>query len=523
VNWWDLLGWTLNIFAAYYGLLAVITMFLVLVAVWAGWARNSSLRVDVSTVIEKSPLAPGVGIIVPAHNEEATICACVESFLRLRYPNFEVVVVNDGSKDGTIQSLHTGFDLVEVPPSFDLPLETKTVKAIYRSRVMPNLLVIDKENGGKSDAINVGVNHTTMDLICVVDADSLIESDALLRIVEPFAMKPELTLAGGGSIRIANGITFDGGEPTEVHLPSERVPRYQVLEYLRSFMLARLPFGRMNASVIISGAFGLFRRKEMLEVDGYDTNTIGEDAELSVRMQRHMKEQDLAYEISFVPDAVCWTECPPNNSVLSRQRARWHQGLCEFLWRHRTMLARPKYGIVGMFGLMFYLLFECLGPAVELIASLLAIFLWIIGYINTPMLILLTIGSILLGLAQSFGALMIDGLYFRRIPRLGQMLRLGAESLLEMVSYRWMTLKWRLKGGIAWMKGTHSWGAMERAGLATAGGAAARRHGPARAAAGASATRAALQIAAALEVEAAERRGTVFPAGAELQHASRAA
>ncbi len=521
MNWWDILGWVLNVFAAYYGLLAVITMFLVIVAAWAGWARNSALRVDVGSVLENSPLAPGVGIIVPAHNEEATICACVESFLRLRYPNFEVVVVNDGSKDGTIQALHTGFDLVEVPPSHDLPLATKPVKAIYRSRVMPNLLVIDKENGGKSDAINVGVNHTMMELICVVDADSLIESDALLRIVEPFAMNPGSTIAGGGSIRIANGITFDGGEPTHVNLPKERVPRYQVLEYLRSFMLARLPFGRMNASVIISGAFGLFRRKEMLEVDGYDTNTIGEDAELSVRMQRHMKEQGLDYEIAFVPDAVCWTECPPSTKVLSRQRARWHQGLCEFLWRHRKMMARPKYGIVGMFGLMFYLLFECLGPGVELVASIIAVFLWLIDYINTPMLILLTVGSILLGLVQSFGALMIDGLYFRRIPRLGQMLRLGAESLIEMVSYRWMTLWWRLKGGVQWMKGTHSWGTMERAGLATAAGAAAagRRLGPARSLAGAGAARAALEIAAALEEEAFAG-GVTIPGTQSIQRAA---
>ena len=501
MNWWQFLGWIQGALAAYYGVLALITVGLVTIAIAAGWRRSRQLTIDIGATMHKSPLAPGVSIIVPAYNEEATICACVESFLTLRYPRFEVVVVNDGSKDDTVGSMHSGFDLVEVPANNDLALATKPVRAVYRSRVMDNLTVIDKENGGKSDAINVGVNHSTMELICVVDADSLIESDSLLRIIEPFAMEPDRVLAAGGSIRIANECKFDGGEAIEVNLPKARIPRYQVLEYLRSFMLARLPFGRMHASVIISGAFGVFRRKELLEVGGYDTSTIGEDAELSVRMQRHMIEQDLAYDIAFVPDAVCWTECPPSTRVLARQRARWHQGLSEFLWRHRKMVGRPRFGVLGIFGLLYYFLFECLGPIVEILAVTMALFLFSIDYINEQMFFLLTLGSVFLGLIQSFAALMIDALWFRRIPRLGQMLRLGAESLLEMVSYRWMTQWWRLKGQIAWFRGKHSWGDMQRAGLSTAGGAAAGREaGTPLSLSGAGATLAALEIAASLEV-----------------------
>ncbi len=500
MNWWQLLGWIQNALAAYYGVLALITVVLVSIAISAGWRRSRQLTVDIGAAIHTSPLAPGVSIIVPAYNEEATICACVESFLSLRYPRFEVVVVNDGSKDDTVGSMHSGFDLVEVPPNHDLALVTKPIRAVYRSRVMDNLTVIDKENGGKSDAINVGVNHSSMELICVVDADSLIESDSLLRIIEPFAMDPDKVLAAGGSIRIANECKFDGGQAIEVNLPKDRIPRYQVLEYLRSFMLARLPLGRVHASVIISGAFGVFRRKELLEVGGYDTGTIGEDAELSVRMQRHMLEQGIDYDIAFVPDAVCWTECPPSTRILARQRARWHQGLSEFLWRHRKMVGRPRFGVLGSFSLVYYFLFECLGPIVEIIAVTMAIFLFSIDYINEQMFLLLTLGSVCLGLIQSFGALMIDALWFRRIPRLRQMLRLGAESLLEMVSYRWMAQWWRLKGQVSWFQRKHSWGAMERAGLSTGGAGGARRpSGTPLSLAGSGATQAALEIAASLE------------------------
>lgn len=458
--------WMLLVCAAYFGALGAVTILFVLIGFWSARRRGHELDLDVKGTLNGSPLAPGVSIVVPAYNEEATICSCVEAFVGLQYPRFEVVVVNDGSKDRTVDELRRVFDLVELPRNPDEPLATKPIRSVYRSRVIPELVVIDKENGGKSDAINVGINYSRMDLVCVVDADSLIESDSLLRIVEPFAMDPR-TIAAGGSIRIANNTSFERGQPLEVRLPKQMVPRIQVLEYLRSFMLSRLPFARVHASVIISGAFGLFRRDILLEIDGYDTTTIGEDAELSVRMQRYMREAGRPYDVAFVPDAICWTECPISLKVLGRQRVRWHQGLCEFLWRHKRCLFNPRFGRLGMIGLPFYFVFELLGPLLELASTALMVYLFATGRVNEGVFGIFMLASVLLGLIQSFSALLIDGRWFRRIPAWRQMLRLGTESLLEMVWYRQLTLYWRIKGTIAWMRGKHTWGAMERAGLAT--------------------------------------------------------
>src|SRR5690349_14206353 len=306
-----------------------------------------------------SPAAPRISILAPAYNEEATIEDSVRSLLALFYANLEIVVINDGSKDKTIGVLERVFELVPIPSVLEPQVEAKPLRQLYRSRTHPNLVVADKVNGGKADALNVGLNLASGDLVCAIDADTLIEPDALQRMVRPFLASQSI-VAAGGTIRVANGCTIRRGRILQMRAPRHALAGFQVVEYLRAFLFGRVGWNRMGGNLIISGAFGLFHRDHLLAVGGYDATSIVEDLDLVVRLHRYLRRRKERYEIPFIPDPVAWTEVPESLAVLARQRGRWQRGLVAAMWQYRGMLFNPRYGRVGLIAVPFYALGEML-------------------------------------------------------------------------------------------------------------------------------------------------------------------
>ena len=407
---------------------------------------------------------PPITLVAPAFNEEPTCVESVRSLLTLKYGDFEILFVNDGSKDGTLARMIESFDL---EPTFRLPtgnITTKPVRGVYRSRSHPKLWMIDKENGGKADTLNAGLNYCRTPLFCGMDADSLLEREALTRIVRPF-VEDARTVAAGGIIRIVNGCTVNEGTVTNVRLPSEMVPRLQVLEYLRAFLAGRMGWHEMEATLIISGAFGVFRRDLVVEVGGYATDTVGEDMELVVRLHRLCREKKIPYTIGFVPDPVAWTECPATLKVLGRQRDRWQRGLIETLWRHRTMLFNPKYGRVGMLAYPYFVFLEMLAPVVETFGYFTFLAAWLLGRLSAPFATAFFGLSIGLGIGLSFTAVALEEVGFRRYPRRRDLYTLIWVAVVENFGYRQLTMWWRLRGTFNVLRKTKSWGRMDRQGF----------------------------------------------------------
>jgi cellulose synthase/poly-beta-1,6-N-acetylglucosamine synthase-like glycosyltransferase len=317
-----------------------------------------------------SPLTPAVSVLLPAFNEEAGIVESVRSLLRLRYPRLEIVVVSDGSTDATLERLRGAFDLVPVRKALRHDVATKPVRAAYVSRRHPEILVLDKENGGKADALNAATLAASHAFVCAVDADAVLEEDALLRAAQPLIDDPDRVVATGGIVRLANGCRIEHGQVLSIGLPRSRLAMFQVVEYFRAFLVGRVGWSRLRSLLIISGAFGVFRRDVVEAVGGWWPDTVGEDAELVVRMHRYLRERGEDYRIAFVPDPVCWTEVPETLRTLSRQRRRWQRGLAEALWRHRVMLANPRYGPIGLAAFPYFVVFELLGPLIELLGYL---------------------------------------------------------------------------------------------------------------------------------------------------------
>ncbi len=408
--------------------------------------------------------SPPITLFAPAYNEEATCVHSIRSLLTLQYADYEIIVINDGSKDATMQTL---IDAFELKAAHRYPIEnvpTKTVKQIYWSAIHPNLWVIDKVNGGKADALNCGLNYCSTPYFCAMDADSLLEPDALSRIIRPF-LEDERTIAAGGIIRIVNGCEVNGGMVTKIGLPEKLLPRLQVLEYLRAFLAGRMGWDALQATLIISGAFGIFRRSIVAEVGGYSIGTVGEDMELVVRLHRHCLENKIPYRISFVPDPVAWTECPEQRKILGRQRERWQRGLVQVLTRHRKMLMNPRYGRIGLLAYPFFFFLEMLGPIVEFSGYILFIVALIFGSVTISYAVAFLMIAILLGVALSIAAVGLEELSFHRYPTTRDVLHLFWLAVIESFGYRQMLTYYRLKGIIFAMRGVKSWGVMERQGF----------------------------------------------------------
>jgi cellulose synthase/poly-beta-1,6-N-acetylglucosamine synthase-like glycosyltransferase len=407
-------------------------------------------------------LYPPISVLVPAHNEEATIVASVQSILQLRYSDFEVIVIDDGSRDSTRDQLIETFDLRQVSATRDPRLPTAPVRAVYRSPRHPNLVLVEKERGGKSDALNAGINHARMPLFCAIDADSVLQHDSLARIARPF-LDDSRTIAVGGSVRLANGCRVSGGYLESVGIPAKLLPRIQIVEYLRAFLFARLGWSPLNALLIVSGAFGLFRTAVVVGVGGYRKSTIGEDMDLVVRLHRHCRKLRRPYRIAFVPDPVCWTEAPETLRTLRHQRRRWQQGLLESLWSNRRLLLHPRGGTAGWLAFPSAVLFEAVGPVLEIAGYLALVACWLAGAVSGTSFVAYLVAAIGLGLFLSVSALLLEEVAFHRFSRPRDLGSLVAAAVLENMGYRQLTTLWQLEGLARWLLSRpHKWGDMNR-------------------------------------------------------------
>lgn len=461
----DVVAWPILIY-----FLLINTSYLLLVVTATVDFRATRRRRRHAGRIERlgSLTAPGVSVVVPAYNEEAGVVEATRSLLALRYHRHEVIVVSDGSEDGTLRVLTEAFDLIRADREIPYLIPTRQVPAaVYVPRDgYTRLTVIDKANSGRSDSVNVGINAAVEDLVICMDADSVLDPDALLIVTEPFADDPLRTAATGGVVRVANGCTIRDGRILDVRMPRNLLARIQTLEYLRSFFLGRSGWSRLRALILISGAFGCFRRDLLVEVGGLDPDSIGEDFELVMRIHRLLRERRQDYQVTFVPEPVCWTEVPETLAVLGKQRARWHRGLWETLVKHKVMFANPRYGRAGVLAVPYYWFFELLAPLIEAVGLVLIVTGFALGLVDPTMFWLFLAVAYGYAIVVALAATAVDEVYFARYDRFGSMVWLMLAAVLENVGYRQITVFWRLRGWWQSLRGSEQqWGVMTRRGL----------------------------------------------------------
>jgi len=410
-----------------------------------------------------SPIAPRITVIAPAYDEQETVVASITSLMTLSYPALEVVVVNDGSSDATLERLVQEFDLVPMPVVYRKRVDTRDVRGVYRSRREPNLLVVDKDNGGKADALNAGLNVCSGDLVCAIDADTIVEDDALLRMVRPFIDRTDC-LAVGGTIRVVNGSQVQHGRVVAPRTPRTWLAGIQYVEYLRAFLFGRLGWNSLGGNLIISGAFGLFQKESVLVAGGYLHGTVGEDMELVARL-RATSPRGAPSVVQFVPDPVAWTEAPETLGVLGRQRDRWHRGLSDVLWRYRGSILDPRKGRLGMVVYPYFLFVELLAPVIEAFGLLYMGGRLLLGIADLEFVVAFVVLTYVWGLTLSLWAIALDGIAFPRGHQRRDQLLLILWAVAEQIGFRQLTIVWRLRGMRKYLQGSTEWGAMTRKGF----------------------------------------------------------
>lgn len=419
-------------------------------------------------LLASSPHAPSVSILAPAYNEGATIIENVRSLLSLYYSTLEVIVINDGSKDDCLQKLIDGYDLEKVDFHVQYKVASKEVRGVYRSRkaVYKRLVVVDKVNGGKADALNVGINVSRYDYIVCIDVDCILEQDALLKMMKPFLEETRSkTIASGGVVRIANSCEIKDGKLEKIHLPENYWARMQSLEYIRAFIIGRMAWARINGLLLISGAFGAFDKQIAIEAGGYDHNTVGEDMELVVRMRRYMEERRLPYNVTYIPDPLCWTEAPVSSKILGRQRNRWTRGTIETLKMHKVMFLNPKYNIMGMLSYPFWFFFEMLAPLIEFFGMIVFNLMSITGHINWHTFLALLAFIVSFGYMFSAFAAYMEVSTFNMYRRRVEMMKLLLTALTEPFFFHPFIVWSAIKGYFDLLRKKNSWGEMTRAGF----------------------------------------------------------
>lgn len=423
---------------------------------------------DLSKVMA-SPLAPSITIIAPAYNEGMTIVENIRSLLSLKYVNYEVMVVNDGSKDDTLQKMIDAYDLVQTKMDMDLQGKTKPIRGIYKSNIpsFAKLTVIDKENGGKSDALNTGVQLSDSRYVGCIDVDCLLLPDALLHVVKAFSQRSEKrVIAVGGVIRVANSCVISGGQLEEINLPKNWLAKFQLLEYTRSFLLGRMAWGRIDSLLIISGAFGFFDREIANAIGGYDTGTVGEDMEIVFRMRRYMHEKNLPYTVEYIPDPLCWTEVPEDLSVFVKQRDRWSRGNIETLKKHKDMFLNPKYGRLGLLSYPYWFFYEWLAPILEFLGFFSIVLFYFMGILNWKFFIAITFCIYSYSVMFSLYAVLWDTYSYKQYTKPKDIITLVLCALMEPVAFHPLVVWSSVKGNYKKMFNIQSgWGAMTRKGF----------------------------------------------------------
>ncbi|RED26850.1 cellulose synthase/poly-beta-1,6-N-acetylglucosamine synthase-like glycosyltransferase [Flavobacterium cutihirudinis] len=427
--------------------------------------RNSFIDYE---VLLSSEFAPKLSLIAPAYNEGFTIEENVKSLLSLNYNNYQVIVVNDGSKDNSMEILAKTYDLVLTDLIIDAKIETKEIKGVYKSRnaAYKKLIVVDKENGGKADALNVGLNIAEHPYVVCIDVDCILDKDSLLKLAKPFLESHEKRIiATGGVVRIANQCVIKNGRLIEVNVPNVMLSRIQVLEYLRAFLLGRMAWGRLDGLLLISGAFGAFDKEIAILSGGYSTKTVGEDMELIVRMRRYMLERKLSYTVSYIPDPLCWTEAPEDFKIFKKQRSRWMRGTIETLSIHRKMFLNPKYKLLGMLSVPYWTLFEFLAPAIEFIGLVITVLFIIFGLINWHFFFLLALFVYTFAILFSVIALFSEEKTYHKYPKQTDFFKLLMAAFIEPLYFHPLAVYAALVGYKEKIMGTKGWGEMTRKGF----------------------------------------------------------
>lgn len=442
----------------------------VILAIFSARALNFYLRKNKFISYEallSSPNSPSVSLIAPAYNEEKTIVENIRSLLSLHYNNIEVIIVNDGSKDNSLQTMIDAYQLEKVNFAINQQIPGKPIRGVYKAKnpAYSKLIVVDKENGGKADALNAGINISNHDLITCIDVDCIIEQDSILKMVKPFIEEETRVIACGGVVRIANSCEIEDGRLIKVHVPTDMIARFQVIEYLRAFLMGRMAWAKINGLLLISGAMGMFDKRIAIACGGYDHQTVGEDMELVVRMRRYMAERNLKYQVTYVPDPLCWTEAPSDYKVLGRQRGRWMRGTMETLWTHRRMLLNPKYGVIGLLSYPYWLVFEWLAPIIEFLGLVYFGYLVATGFNTWHIFVFLLLAVYAFAILMSFLAFFYEEHTYQQYTGKRDTLKLMVAALIEPFVFHPRSAWWGFKGNIDKIRGVKSWGEMTRSGF----------------------------------------------------------
>lgn len=453
-----------NIFVGiYYGLYNAILTFLFILALISILSYVKNIRLFPVRELQKTDMQP-ISLIIPAYNEENVIVRTIHSALNISYPNYEVIVVNDGSEDATLANIINTFNLRKIDLVYRQLIKTEKVRAFYYNPEIPNLIVVDKERGGKSDALNCGVNVSKTPYICSIDADSVVEKESLTRLMSK-VIESEVPVIGlGGVVRVLNGVKLKNSEVGKIDLSDKPLVNLQIVEYLTAFLLGRSGFNVLNQTIIISGAFSLFNKKALIDVGGYSKDTVTEDLEIVVRLHKHFRERGEKYYIGFITDPICWTEIPEDIKTLSKQRRRWHLGLIQTLYKYKSMIFNPKYGRIGMFALPYYLIFEVLGPIVEIMGYIVVPSAYVLGLISYQFFLLFLLLAIVYGSFLSMCGIFLEELTYKRYPEWKHLFRLLLYGIMQNIGYRQLNSLWRVQATLKYIMGHTKWEYVEKKG-----------------------------------------------------------
>lgn len=424
------------------------------------------------TTILSSPIAPGISVIAPAFNESLNVISNIRSLLTLEYPLFEVIIVNDGSTDDTLEVLIQEFSLTKVDYAYNEILETQPVRGIYRSteKVYNKLTIVDKINGKcKADAVNAGLNVAHHPYFLNTDVDCILDNKTLVKLIRPILEEMKPVIAVGAGLRIANSCEIDSGMMTMVKVPTALLPRFQELEYIRSFIMGKLGWSYINAVPNVSGGLGLFNKEVAIQAGGYDSKSFAEDMDIVVRMVKNRLEEKEEYAVRYIPETLCWTEAPESLSVFVRQRVRWSRGLWQIFATHFKVLFNPKYKRLGLIVFPYNFFFELLAPIIEVLGIIFYICIIILGLVNWQTAIILLIFVYVYLVFISIVAVLWDQFVFKQYKNWKVVFNLTLMAFIEPLIYHPIVLFSCLKGYLYQLVGRkHSWGNMKRKGFTTA-------------------------------------------------------